>query len=612
MDLPNFQGPTVKRGDASYPLHAYQYATSTYDPSTTGAMAPAAIIYLQPDTADSDIELAITYARQADLAIAVRTGGHQYSGSSSTSGNNIQLDLSEGFLDFDLTSKPGYLIAGVSHKLIDFATLLNQNNIFLPMGQCSHVHLGGHVQSGGYGQMCRSFGLLSDNVVGFEIWTAESQGPTKRTVMRDSTASDDVELFFAVLGGSPGNFGIMTRVIFKPLLDADHPNSRGLKIIAPYNSAALKNLYALMADFVQTNDAGFDFCVTSAAATEDYFTDAVGLTSFDSYVKTFYPDEYGRDPNDPLTDLAQTIFPSLIVYVQFSNLGGASEPYDPAFCNKVKAAIAPCGLLHLILQNDDINVPLSKLNFQWIYTGVREFDFPYIKNCQISTQTTFPGWADFAAGWVDTLQNQWINGLMVFTQCQHFGGYNSAMVRNDNGKTAYSWRNATIGMNLDIFYANSNAQALANSFQDQYTSQAIGPDGIFSKADLRWYWASHGEQDLSLVWQDYLSPTSYQRLLQIKKTYDPDSIFSPNAFCVGGAKLSAAIDVQVNQPPPTDDSIHGIVGRAMGTVSAGVQEVDATVARVVHIANLGAGVIDKVNTAMLRAAAAAGQKRSEL
>jgi hypothetical protein len=109
MSLPNFQGTTFKRGDANYQIHAYQYGTSTYDPSVTGDMAPDAIIYLQPGTADSDIQLAITYAIQADVAIAVRTGGHQYSGASSTSGRNIQLDLSEAFFDFDLTSKPGYL-----------------------------------------------------------------------------------------------------------------------------------------------------------------------------------------------------------------------------------------------------------------------------------------------------------------------------------------------------------------------------------------------------------------------------------------------------------------------------------------------------------------------
>jgi FAD/FMN-containing dehydrogenase len=579
MSLPTFQGPVFNRGDANYQIHAYQYGTSTYDPTVAGDMAPGAIVYLQPGTADSDIELAINYAIQADVAIAVRTGGHQYSGASSTSGQNIQLDISEAFFDFDLTSRPGYLVAGVSHKLIDFATLLHQNDMFLPMGQCSHVHLGGHMQSGGYGQMSRSFGLLGDHVVGFEIWTADGPGPQKRTVMRDSPAPADVDLFFAVLGGSPGNFGIVTRVILKPLLDADYPHSRGLRIVAPYNYEALKNLYALMVDFVQTNESGIDFSITATAATTQYLADALGEASYDSYMKYNYPEEFGRDPNDPLSDLSAMVWPSLNVYVQSSNLGGASEPYNPEFCNKVRAAMEPCGFWQLPLQNDDVHVPISKLNFQWIYSGVREFDYPYVKNGQVSTQTTFPGWAEFAAGYVDTIQQQQQQGLMVFTQCQYFGGYNSAYKKNNDGKTAYSWRDATIGINFDIFYdlkTSADALALANSYQAGYTAKAIGPGGLFSQQDLRWFWATHGDRDLSKVWQCYLSPASYQRLLQIKKTYDPQSVFSPNAFCVGGAK-----------PPSKPRAVRLMKEK-------------------------GAAVDDKVNVAKLRAAAAAGQARSKL
>src|SRR3954466_3980711 len=86
--LPKFTGPVFARGSAGYAEHAYQYATTS---QPEGTMAPAAIIYVADD---ADIKLAITYARENNIGIAGRSGGHQYIGSSSTDGNNIQIDLS--------------------------------------------------------------------------------------------------------------------------------------------------------------------------------------------------------------------------------------------------------------------------------------------------------------------------------------------------------------------------------------------------------------------------------------------------------------------------------------------------------------------------------------
>src|SRR5262245_55144302 len=83
-------GASTKLDD--YTVHAYQYATS----SRPGSLQPAAIVYAANE---ADIKLAIQYAKDAGIALAVRTGGHHFWGFSSTSGENIQIDMS-GFDKF--------------------------------------------------------------------------------------------------------------------------------------------------------------------------------------------------------------------------------------------------------------------------------------------------------------------------------------------------------------------------------------------------------------------------------------------------------------------------------------------------------------------------------
>src|SRR6185369_6721164 len=85
--FPKFHGKVTKRGDVDYEAQSYQYASSSY--LKEGIIQPAAIINAAND---DDVIKAIKYAKDNNIAVAVRTGGHQYSGASSTNGKNIQLD----------------------------------------------------------------------------------------------------------------------------------------------------------------------------------------------------------------------------------------------------------------------------------------------------------------------------------------------------------------------------------------------------------------------------------------------------------------------------------------------------------------------------------------
>ena len=128
------------------------------------------------------------------------------------------------------------------------------------------------------------------------------------------------------------------------------------------------------------------------------------------------------------------------------------------------------------------------------------------------------------------------DGLMVFVQCQNFGGENSAVTKNGKRRqTSYAWRNTTVAYDLDVFFdaGVQNAQKLAEEWQNVNIAEGVGPHGKFSTADHRWFWASHGNLDMSKVWPFYYSTEDYAKCRKVKQTVDPNGVFTANTFVVG-------------------------------------------------------------------------------
>lgn len=236
-------GKQFPHGARDYQDEQYQYALSTHEIDHN--MNPGLII--QPQN-KNDIVLALQYAKSQKCAVAIRTGGHQYSGASSTSPNNIQLDLKMTFRGPDdqlLFEKDGstYVRTSISWPLGAFNAFLTKSKVFVPHGQCTDVHLGGHVQTGGYGQLIRSFGLLGDHVSSLEIIDYEGNS-------KEITRASDPEMFYAFLGGSPGNLGVLTHVTIEVHRDSDYQGSRGLKALYWYSPENLKRLLDILVEMV--------------------------------------------------------------------------------------------------------------------------------------------------------------------------------------------------------------------------------------------------------------------------------------------------------------------------------------------------------------------------
>lgn len=138
----------------------------------------------------------------------------------------MQIDLSETFPEYEYDAETNVLRCGVSHALGSWAKMNHDHGIYLPMGVCAYVNLGGHVHTGGWGMVARSHGLLADRVLAFDIILAN--GEKERIVRPEAgkTTQHNDDVYYAVLGGSKGgDFGIVTHWEFSPLRDKDYPNS---------------------------------------------------------------------------------------------------------------------------------------------------------------------------------------------------------------------------------------------------------------------------------------------------------------------------------------------------------------------------------------------------
>ena len=135
-------GNQFTQGTQAYQNNKYQYASSSHEIDHN--MNPGLII--QPQN-KNDIVLALKYAKSRKIAVAIRTGGHQYSGASSTSAPNIQLDLKKTFRgpdDQTIFEKDGrtFVRTSVSWSLGAFNAYLTKHKLFVPHGQCTDVYLG--------------------------------------------------------------------------------------------------------------------------------------------------------------------------------------------------------------------------------------------------------------------------------------------------------------------------------------------------------------------------------------------------------------------------------------------------------------------------------------
>jgi FAD/FMN-containing dehydrogenase len=147
-----------------------------------------------------DVRVAVTFAREHALAVAVRSGGHDYSGHG-TCNDGMVIDLSHmKGISIDPIRRIARIEPGLTWGEVAAAT--QPYGLALTSGDVASVGVGGLLLGGGIGMMVRKYGLTIDRVRAMELVTADGE------VLRASV-DEHADLFWGLRGGG-GNFGIAT------------------------------------------------------------------------------------------------------------------------------------------------------------------------------------------------------------------------------------------------------------------------------------------------------------------------------------------------------------------------------------------------------------------
>src|SRR6266516_1001490 len=189
------RGTLVRREDAEYDEVRKLY----------NAMIDKHPLLIARCTDAGDVIAVVNFARDNQLLLAVRGGGHNGPGlGSCDDGLVIDLSAMKG-VRVDPATRRVRVGPGCTQGDVDHAT--HAFGLAVPAGIVSTTGIAGLTLGGGTGYLTRKYGLTIDSLIEADVVLADGS-----FLIASKTTNDD--LFWAVRGGG-GNFGVVTSFVFQ-------------------------------------------------------------------------------------------------------------------------------------------------------------------------------------------------------------------------------------------------------------------------------------------------------------------------------------------------------------------------------------------------------------
>jgi hypothetical protein len=165
------------------------------------------------------IASAVNFARENDLRLVVKGGGHSYQGTSNAPDSLLiwtrhmhDVTMHDAFVPQGCEGKQAARRAVTCGSgaiwMQAYDAVTTKAGAYVQGGGCTTVGVAGLAQSGGFGSFSKHYGTCAAGLLEAEVVTADGK-------VRIANACTNPDLFWALKGGGGGTFGVVSRVTLR-------------------------------------------------------------------------------------------------------------------------------------------------------------------------------------------------------------------------------------------------------------------------------------------------------------------------------------------------------------------------------------------------------------
>ena len=202
--------------DLSNPYFIQDHPGATQSSGWVDAWTAAPSVYAVAAQDARDVAAAVDFAREHNLRLVVKGGGHSYQGTSNAPDSLLiwthamnTITAHDAFVGEGCaatqSARPAVSIGAGATWLSAYDAVTIKAGRYVQGGGCTTVGVAGLIQSGGFGSFSKRYGTAASSLLEAEVVTADG-------TIRIANACTNPDLFWALKGGGGGTFGVVTRV----------------------------------------------------------------------------------------------------------------------------------------------------------------------------------------------------------------------------------------------------------------------------------------------------------------------------------------------------------------------------------------------------------------